>query len=279
MPHIRYRLLNVFAETTFGGNPLAVIEDGSALSDDEMQAIARQFNLSETTFLLPSERAAARVRIFTPTYEMAFAGHPTLGSAQVVRALFGAGDHFELEMKAGLIPVRAEGERWTLCANPPSYRPLQATPAELAAMLDLPAEAVSAAAMWVNCGTEQPMIPLTGVEYIHACRPDPALVSKFCTNANGQAKVYVFARTAEGFESRYFWMTDKSSISEDPGTGSACANLGGWWLATEGAKPLNARVSQGTVINRPNLLSLEVQDGQIRVGGRVIELGAGELRW
>jgi PhzF family phenazine biosynthesis protein len=279
MPHIRYRLLNVFAETTFGGNPLAVIEDGSALSDAEMQAVARQFNLSETTFLLPSERAAARVRIFTPTYEMPFAGHPTLGSAQVVRALFGAGDAFQLEMQAGLILVRAEGECWTLCANPPSYRPLQATPAELAAMLDLPEEAIAGPALWVNCGTEQPLIPLAGIQYVHACRPDPTLLSKFCTNANGQPKAYVFARTADGFEVRYFWMLDKTSIGEDPGTGSGCANLGGWWLATEGAKPLNARVSQGTAINRPNLLSLEVQDGQIRVGGRVVELGGGELRW
>ncbi len=87
MPHIQYQILNVFAETPFGGNPLAVIEDGSGLSDTEMQLIARQFNLSETTFLLPSSNATARIRIFTPTYEMPFAGHPTLGSAHVVRQL------------------------------------------------------------------------------------------------------------------------------------------------------------------------------------------------
>src|SRR5579864_6283335 len=99
MPTVQYRLLNVFAETPFGGNPLAVIEDGSALSDDEMQLIARQFNLSETTFLLPSNRAAARIRIFTPTYEMAFAGHPTLGSAHVVSDLLAAGERFQLEME------------------------------------------------------------------------------------------------------------------------------------------------------------------------------------
>lgn len=279
MPNIRYRLLNVFAETPFGGNPLAVIEDGSTLSDADMQTVARQFNLSETTFLLPSDCAAARVRIFTPTYEMAFAGHPTLGSAQVVRALFGAGDDFALEMQAGLIPVRLEGGRWTLRANAPTYRAMQASPSELAAMLNLPSDAIAGPAMWVNCGTEQPMIPLTSVEYVRACRPDPASMSKFSTNANGQAKTYVFARTPEGFDSRYFWMTGAASIGEDPGTGSACANLGGWWLATEGDKPLNARVSQGTAVNRPSLLTLEVKDGQIHVGGRVVELGVGELHW
>lgn len=279
MPHIRYRLLNVFAETTFGGNPLAVIEDGTALSDAEMQLVARQFNLSETTFLLPSERAAARVRIFTPTYEMDFAGHPTLGSAQVVRDLFNAGDDFQLEMKAGLIPLRAESGRWTLNANTPTSRPMQASPAELAAMLNLPEDAIAGPALWVNCGTEQPMIPLASIEHVHACRLDPALVAKYSVNTAGQAKTYVFARTPDGFESRYFWMTGPTSISEDPGTGSACANLGGWWLATEGDKSLSARVSQGKVINRPNLLTLEVKDGRIRVGGRVAELGAGELRW
>ncbi len=279
MPHLRYRLLNVFAETPFGGNPLAVIEDGSGLSDTDMQRVARQFNLSETTFLLPSARAAARVRIFTPSYEMPFAGHPTLGSAQVVREMFGAGDDFQLEMQAGLIPVRADGERWTLSANPPTYRPMTATPAELAAMLNLPEEAIAGPAMCVNCGTEQPMIPLTSVEYVHACRPVPALVAQFSQNEAGQAKAYVFARTPDGFESRYFWMADGASLSEDPGTGSACANLGGWWLATEGDQPLNARVRQGTVIDRPNLLSLEVKNGEIRVGGRVVELGGGELHW
>ena len=88
-----------------------------------MQALARQFNLSETTFILPSEKATARVRIFTPVYEMPFAGHPTLGTAHVVRDLTGAGDSLTLEMKAGIIPVTAKGDRWTLQANPPKSRP------------------------------------------------------------------------------------------------------------------------------------------------------------
>ena len=91
MSRLRFRLLNVFAETRFGGNPLAVFEDGSGLDAHLMQSIARQFNLSETTFILPSATAAARVRIFTPDFEMPFAGHPVLGTAEVVRALGGGG--------------------------------------------------------------------------------------------------------------------------------------------------------------------------------------------
>ncbi|MFA9218363.1 MAG: PhzF family phenazine biosynthesis protein [Sphingomonadaceae bacterium] len=279
MPTLHYRLLNVFAETTFGGNPLAVIEDGSLLSDADMQLVARQFNLSETTFVLPSARAAARIRIFTPTYEMPFAGHPTLGSAQVVSELLGAGERFELEMAAGCIPVQRVAGRWTLAANPPSYRRMDASPEQLAAMLGLPPDAIAGPAMWVNCGTEQPMIPLASVDLVHACRPDPALMARYSTNLSGQAKTYVFARTASGFEARYFWMTGASSIAEDPGTGSACANLGGWWLATEGATPLAAEVHQARLIGRPNLLTLQVQQGQIRVGGGVIEIGRGTLAW
>ena len=112
----------MFAESTFGGNPLCVFESGDGLGTDEMQALALQFNLSETTFILPSERATARVRIFTPTFEMPFAGHPTLGTAHVVRELFNAGDDISLEMKAGVIPVSADGSRWTLSANPPVFR-------------------------------------------------------------------------------------------------------------------------------------------------------------
>jgi trans-2,3-dihydro-3-hydroxyanthranilate isomerase len=279
MPTIKYRIVNVFAETTFGGNPLAVIEDGSMLSDEEMQLVARQLNLSETTFLLPSKRAAARIRIFTPTYEMPFAGHPTLGSSHVVGSLLDAGERFELEMEAGCIPVHKEDGRWMLSANAPTYRPMGATPAELAAMLGLPTEAIAGPAMWVNCGTEQPMIPLASVDYVNACRPDPALMAKHSTNLGGQAKSYVFARTAGGFESRYFWMTGASSIAEDPGTGSACANLGGWWLATQGGTPLSADINQARQINRPNLLKLKVERGQIQVGGRVIEIGSGTLAW
>src|SRR5664279_1611781 len=117
-----FRIVNVFAEERLAGNPLAVFENARGLSDTEMQALALQFNLSETTFILPSSVADARVRLFTPTFEMPFAGHPTLGSAHVVRALTGAGDALALEMLAGTIPVIANGDIWTLEAKPPATR-------------------------------------------------------------------------------------------------------------------------------------------------------------
>src|SRR5213594_4295722 len=121
MTDYAYRLLNVFnlAGNRLSGNPLCVFEDGRGLGGATMQALARQFNLSETTFIFPSDSASAAVRIFTPTFEMPFAGHPTLGTAHVVRALAGGGDRVTLAMKAGVIPVTAEGEQWTLEANAP----------------------------------------------------------------------------------------------------------------------------------------------------------------
>ncbi|HSD90881.1 MAG TPA: PhzF family phenazine biosynthesis isomerase, partial [Kofleriaceae bacterium] len=87
----RFRIVNVFTALgdRLSGNPLCVFEDARGLSTEQMQALARQLNLSETTFVLPSERATAQVRIFTPGFEMPFAGHPTLGTAHVVRALRG----------------------------------------------------------------------------------------------------------------------------------------------------------------------------------------------
>src|SRR5512136_1015978 len=119
MTDYAYRLVNVFAEAPLAGNPLCVFEDARGLDAATMQALALQFNLSETTFILPSDRATARVRIFTPTFEMPFAGHPTLGTAHVVRALTQAGDAVTLEMGAGVIPVEARGDTWMLQANAP----------------------------------------------------------------------------------------------------------------------------------------------------------------
>src|SRR6516164_11675939 len=139
MPAYAYRIVNVFtqAHAPLSGNPLSVFERAQTLDAARMQALALQFNLSETTFILPSERATARVRIFTPTFEMPFAGHPTLGSAHVVRDLKGGGDAVTLDMKAGIIPVQAAGDVWMLTANEPKHRKPEATRSDFAAMLGL----------------------------------------------------------------------------------------------------------------------------------------------
>ena len=287
MPAHAFRILNVFAETRLGGNPLAVFEDGRGIDDATMQALALQFNLSETTFILPSERATARVRIFTPTFEMPFAGHPTLGTAHVVRALTSAGDAVSLEMSAGVIPVEARGDTWTLQANAPRTRAVAATRAELAAMLVL-AEAdvapdAAAPALWIDTGSEQLMIPLASAEAIHRVAPRADLL--LVHGRTGQrAMAYVFApatpasATGERAMVARFFFSKHGAVVEDPGTGSACANLGGWLIATGSPLPQRLTIRQGDAVGRPCRLGLEVTaERTIRVSGRVVELARGTV--
>src|SRR5438309_9391427 len=132
------RILNVFARAgRLTGNPLCVFEDGEGVDDTTMQALARQLNLSETTFILPSDSADARVRIFTPAYEMPFAGHPTLGTAHVVRSLGLGANSLRLELPVGVVPVDALGNRWTLTAPAPTSHELGVPVATLARALGL----------------------------------------------------------------------------------------------------------------------------------------------
>jgi PhzF family phenazine biosynthesis protein len=163
MPTYAFRIVNVFAESTFGGNPLCVFEDARGLDDAAMQALALQFNLSETTFVFPSDRATAAVRIFTPGYEMRFAGHPTLGTAHVVRDLAKTGDSLSLEFKAGVVPVTAAGDRWTLTAphaGAPKTAPAGLPDAEMASLLGLSADDLAGSPMWVDTGADQLLVPL-----------------------------------------------------------------------------------------------------------------------
>jgi trans-2,3-dihydro-3-hydroxyanthranilate isomerase len=279
MRPLKYRIVNVFGTKTLGGNALCVFEDGSGLTDEQMQALALQFNLSETTFILPSEVASARVRIFTPGFEMPFAGHPTLGSAHVVRALSGAGQHVTLEMKAGIIPVTNLGPIWTLEARTPRVRELSATRTELSSMLGLDDADLAEGASWVDTGSEQLIVPLRSPDAVSRCTPDARLLAGFGRSALRGGHAYVFAFEApERVVSRFFFLT-RGALIEDPGTGSACANLGGFLIARASAPPLELTVRQGEHTGRECLLTLRV-DAQKRifVSGRVIEIGTGEIR-
>lgn len=277
---LRYRTLNVFTTggTRLSGNPLCVVEDGSALEAAQMQALARQFNLSETTFILPSKRAAALVRIFTPTYEMPFAGHPTLGTAHVVRALGLGGDQLGLEMRAGIIPVTSNGDHWTLRAQPGSTRLLDLQPAELARLLGLDAGDIGFQPLWVKAGREQLVVPLTSEPAVRRVKPRPELFERIKSN-DGAGQVYLFASMGGKRILSRFFFPDGAAILEDPATGSACANLGAWFIAMGRRPPLTFEVSQGEYVGRPSTLQLEVNsDNEVFVGGDVIELGSGILK-
>ncbi len=276
MRTFHYRLVNVFAESIFGGNPLCVFSDARGMRDDEMPALALQFNLSETTFVLPSDRATARIRIFTPTFEMAFAGHPTLGSAQVVREMAGTSDQITLDMQAGIIPVNATGNRWTLTAVPAKTRPCDQTRAALAAMLGLNNDDVLEGACWVNTGSEQLIVPLASADAVQRAQPVADRLAAVSSNI-GRSMAYVFARNGDSrLLSRFFFMKH-GAIVEDPGTGSATANLGGWMIH-HGKSPCVYAIEQGEMVGRPCHLGLEVDaDNSIMVSGNVMEIGRGTV--
>lgn len=279
MTELAYRIVNVFArEGRLTGNPLCVFEDGRALDGAQMQALARQFNLSETTFILPSTRASARVRIFTPSYEMPFAGHPTLGTAHVVRAL-GGGDAVALEMQAGIIPVNARGDRWTLQAVAPRSRAFELTRGELEGILGLEPGDVAEWPLWVNAGKEQLVVPLASAEAVRRARPRGDAFSRL-KSEDGHSMAYVFhdAGDAAGTVEARFFFPSGPAILEDPATGSACANLGGWFTVVRPATDVRRAISQGEAVQRPSTLHLDVTNGAIHVGGSVIELGRGALR-
>jgi PhzF family phenazine biosynthesis protein len=275
-----FRIINVFTVDgdRLSGNPLCVFEDARGLEGAQMQALARQMNLSETTFVLPSERATARVRIFTPGFEMPFAGHPTLGTAHVVRALRGI-DAITFEMIAGLVEVNARGDRWTLrAAKPPATRPVAATRVDLSRMLGLPDDAVNDEPLWVNTGVEQLVIPIGSVDHVRAARPVPELIEKHgYSESRNEAMAYLWSRAGTDVLVRFFF-TQHGAVIEDPATGSACANLGGWMLATGKPLPLELSLRQGEFVGRPSRLDLRVDaDRHIYVTGSAIELGRGEV--
>jgi trans-2,3-dihydro-3-hydroxyanthranilate isomerase len=279
-----FRIVNVFTEDQgpFTGNPLCVFENGSGLSSYVMQALARQFNLSETTFILPSTRANARVRIFTPAYEMAFAGHPTLGTAHVCRTLKLGTDSLVLEMQAGLIPVRADGDRWTLSALSASSRELDVSRDDLAEALGLETRDIGERPLWVKAGKEQLVVPLISTDAVRRATPSARAMAKIHSE-DGLSMAYVFCLSgaaAGGREqalARFFFPVG-GAILEDPATGSATANFGAWCLSMKRALPVQLQISQGEFVGRPSTLFLDVNRGsQVFVGGDVLEIGRGSI--
>jgi PhzF family phenazine biosynthesis protein len=280
MSTYHYRLLNVFAieGQPFSGNPLCVFEDARGMDEATMQALALQFNLSETTFILPSNNATARVRIFTPGFEMPFAGHPTLGTAQVVRDLHNAGDQLTLEMRAGIIPVTANKDTWTLQANPPTWRDVAASNAQLAQMLGLKLDDIVASPLWVNTGSDQLIVPLASVDAVQRATPDLTLLKQYARLNDQRFLVYVWSsKTLNSIESRFFFAKG-TSVAEDPATGSACANLGGWFIAAGTRLPIEQHVCQGGLVKQPSRLGLQVDvQSRILVSGHVLDIGRGVI--
>jgi PhzF family phenazine biosynthesis protein len=208
---------------------------------------------------------------------MPFAGHPTLGSAQVCRSLNLGGDVLRLEMQAGLIAVSAQRNRWTLTAPGSSFREIEVSRAILADALGLAEHDIGERPLWVKAGKEQLIVPLSSLDAVRRAAPKPAAFGAI-RSEDDIGMAYVFAERGNGQALARFFFPSRGSMLEDPATGSATANFGGWCLAMGRPLPLRVDIAQGEFVGRPSSLYLEVtEDRQIRVSGDVVELGSGAV--
>lgn len=277
--------LDVFTQTRFSGNPLAVVFlEEAQLSDARLQQIAREFNLSETTFVsAPVDPAhSARVRIFTPRRELPFAGHPTLGTAYAVAERYGLGDRVVLEEGVGPVTVqRLTDGSWELeTAQTPVFEPLPVSPVELADLLGLQPEALGSETLppaeIVSCGVPYALIPVRTLAAIQQARFTWPLDHPLLQTYPALCEPYLVCAETEtlaDYHVRLF--APAAGIAEDPATGSAAAVLaaslarqhttGQWWL------------EQGLEMGRPSQLRIRCQSGRLFVAGHVQPVIRGQL--
>ena len=291
VPH-RFHIVDVFAEQRYAGNTLAVVRDAADLDAGTLQRIAREFGFSETTFLTsPARAAGTAVRIFTPAEELPFAGHPTLGTAWVIREhlLRGRPAALVLALGVGEVPVAfeplPEGGELAWLTAPPVRLERTLAAAEVAPALGLgPSDlARDLPVQEVRAGVHQLLVPLASLAAARRARLDLARFAPLAAQGF-PAHLYLFAREAEApgiqLHSRMFFSA--GGMREDPATGSATACLGAYLLAHgHYGERFALRIEQGVEMGRPSLLRLEVTGpaaaAKIRVGGRVLESAHGEL--
>jgi trans-2,3-dihydro-3-hydroxyanthranilate isomerase len=300
MRKLQYRIVDVFTDRMFGGNPLAVMLDGRGVTDSEMQALAGEMNLSETTFVLPPDDPANdfRVRIFTPGRELAMAGHPTIGTAFVLareKMLPASGDSVTIrfEEKVGPIPVRLEMKDgapdmiW-MTQPLPTFGPVFPNVAAVAEMLgidpagirnDLPIEVVS-------CGMPFLFVPVRDLATMRRLSFQRDL-SRRALASLGVSEVFVFAMEVENagstVHSRMF--APELGVPEDPATGGASGPLGSYLVrhGVVSARPQASIVSeQGIEMGRPSFIHIEITQKaseitEVKVGGQTVFVGGGEI--
>nr|WP_294914878.1 PhzF family phenazine biosynthesis protein [uncultured Neokomagataea sp.] len=264
--------VDVFAGAAFKGNPLAVVVGADALSDAEMAQIANWTNLSETTFLLKPISADAdyRVRIFTPSQELPFAGHPTLGTAHVWRALGGVpkGEMLVQECGVGLVTLREVDGKFSFAA-PPCQRtgPVGAEDlAQVTRALKITENDI-VAAQWTDNGPGWLSVLLRDRAAVLALRPDWSVWGDLKVGVVGPWAAQQDGSDAQ-FEVRAFFSSGDFCV-EDPVTGSLNAGLA-QWLIGSGFAPKAYVARQGTVLNRVGCVSVEQCGDSIWIGGEVV---------
>ena len=285
MQQYPFHLVNVFAETHFGGNPLAVFPHADGLNDEQMQSIAQQFNLSETVFIfaptdLHGTKAVANLRIFTPNYEMPLAGHPTLGSGFILKSLNDLPSQFVVNTQAKSVEIFTHDSRVDIKIQ--GYKAAQslADKATLAKVSGLMPDDMTGHAYFINSGTQQILVELTNRQALANVQIDMAKLRELNIDnpfkTTEEPSIYYWFANGEIIHSRMFFEQNKILV-EDSGTGSACANLGAYFIS-QNHYPISKAIHQGDDMGRPNRLTLKVDNEQnIFVGGNVIKVGKGEF--
>ena len=270
MPY-RFFIADVFTEQPFAGNQLAVFPDGRGLSDRAMQAIAREFNFPETTFILPPSdaRHAARVRIFTPKTEMPFAGHPTVGTAAVLARLerIHVPGTSVLELGVGPVPVELTRRGALVHAALVMDKPVELGPS-------VPNEAAAAA---LSVPVEEAWIATAGVRFCFARLKDRATVDRAVLDRASwgqrldKANLYFFAADGDNLYVRMF--APMLGIDEDPATGSGAVGIAGVLAARNEAPDgvFTWHIDQGVAMGRPSRLEASAE----KRGGKVVRIKVG----
>jgi trans-2,3-dihydro-3-hydroxyanthranilate isomerase len=292
----RYFICDVFTDTRFGGNQLAVLPDASGLSPAQMQKIAREFNFSESTFVFPAEQGhTRRVRIFTPTAEIPFAGHPNVGTAFLLATIgsFGSIDRpitVTFEEKAGLVPIaisRRNGALWCELSAPEPLRLGQTVSAEsLASAIFLEPEDVVTT-------THLPQVASVGLPFLMAELKNREALARARVNGPGfdalaaqgvHPDIHLYARSADEFDIRARMFAPFDGVPEDPATGSANCALAGllrhYGDAADGTA--SWRIAQGVEMGRPSVLDAQAdkRGGVVtatRVGGASVLVSEGVI--
>jgi trans-2,3-dihydro-3-hydroxyanthranilate isomerase len=287
MPLLQYRIVDVFTTEALEGNALAVFTDASQIDEAIMQKIAREMNLAETTFVLPPESpdCAARVRIFTPKKEMAFAGHPTIGTSFVLldEGAIRNRDSFCLEEKVGPVQIWVEhGERPMIWLRTPPIsegrifdRSLcaQALGIETDDLLDVDPQLL-------NAGNPTLLVGLKNEAAVDRAWLDLQGMRILTDGEGEQFCVLVFSQTSEGVYSRMF--APAYGVPEDPATGSSTGPLAAFMIKHGGVSNTRFISEQGTKMGRRSLLHVRIvgnkQGEEIYVGGQVTAIAEGRMR-
>jgi trans-2,3-dihydro-3-hydroxyanthranilate isomerase len=289
--HLKMVQVDVFSSEVLRGNPLAVFLDGRGLSDQEMQALAREMNLSETTFILPRDPATEnasgiRVRIFTVQEELPFAGHPTLGTAFVLRGSTGASEIVS-DLNVGKVPVRFEdrdgkpsfGE---MTQVDPTFGPIHDTDG-VSRACGLSADAIDSSVpiQTVSTGLPYVIVPLRSLEAMHSLSLDPKRIAEYMDKTDGRFFYFVSRETVDPAARLHARMLFYNG--EDPATGSAGGCAAAWMVAHRVAQPEErVPIEQGIEMNRPSRIFVRAgkKDNRVinvRVGGHATEIMRGEV--